>query len=191
MERILDQSPATTGLLLTPVPIALGVMAPVSGILADRVGPVLPTVVGMLLAALALGILGFAPLAPLAGSVALLAVLGVGLGLFTPPNNSTIMGSAPANRLGVAGGMLNMTRSVGTSVGVAATGAVLAINLAAQLGAPVERTTDAPPAALLPALAETFLFLAAMSLLTAVLSATRGGQPAASAGANVQVESGV
>ena len=190
MERILNQSPASTGLLLTPIPIALGIMAPAAGILVDRVGPVLPTVAGMLLAAAALAGFAAAPTSALVLAVVLLALLGVGLGLFTPPNNSTIMGSAPANRLGVAGGMLNMTRSLGTSVGVAATGAVLAVRLAAHLGAPVARTTDAPPVALLPALEETFVFLAVVSALAGLLSLTRRA-PAAGGGPQVHVETGL
>lgn len=88
------------------------------------------------------------------------------------------MGSAPANRLGIAGGVLNMTRSIGTSLGVAATGAVLAVRLAARLGGEIARTTDAPLAALVPSLHEALLFLAVLALGAAVLSATRGGQPA-------------
>jgi EmrB/QacA subfamily drug resistance transporter len=173
LERVLDQSPASTGLLLTPIPIALGVMAPVAGALVDRIGAVAPTVVGMLAAAVALFALAIAPI-DLSLTLLLLALLGVGLGLFTPPNNSTIMGSAPANRLGTAGGILNMTRSIGTSLGVAATGAVLAIRLAARLGTAVARTTDAPPSALLPALHETFAFLGVLAVVAAVLSASRG-----------------
>jgi hypothetical protein len=123
----------------------------------------------------------------------LFALLGIGLGLFTPPNNSTIMGSAPAHRLGVAGGILNMTRSLGTSLGVAATGAVLAIRLADRLGSQVARTTDAPPSALLPALHETLLFLAGLAIVAALLSASRGAQAATQGtqSATLHVESGV
>jgi EmrB/QacA subfamily drug resistance transporter len=193
LERILGQSPARAGVLLTPIPIALGVMAPVAGTLVDRIGPVPPTVAGMLAAAAALLGLALTPVGSLAATVALLALLGVGLGLFTPPNNSAIMGSAPAHRLGVAGGVLNMTRSLGTSVGVAAAGAVLAIRLAARLGTQVARTTDAPPDALLPAFHETLLFLAVLAVVAALLSATRGGQAVATGAsrASVHVEGGL
>jgi EmrB/QacA subfamily drug resistance transporter len=192
-ERVLNQTPAETGLLLTPVPIALGLMAPISGVLVDRYGPVLPTVTGMLAAALALGGFALGAGTALPVTLVLLALLGVGLGLFTPPNNSAIMGSAPANRLGVAGGILNMTRSLGTSVGVAATGAVLAGLLAAQLGYQVARTTDAPITALLPALDKTLLFLASLAVLAAIISASRGSQSVASAGSQavLHVDSGV
>jgi EmrB/QacA subfamily drug resistance transporter len=49
-----------------------------------------------------------------------LAVLGIGLGLFTPPNNAMVMGAIPACSSGVGGGLLNMARGLGTSLGVAA-----------------------------------------------------------------------
>jgi len=173
LERILGQSAAQTGLLLTPIPIALGVLAPVAGTLADRIGPAPPTVAGMASAAVALAALALMPDLTLPATVGLLALLGVGLGLFTPPNNAAVMGSAPANRLGVAGGILNMARSLGTSLGVAATGAVLTIRLATRLGAQAARTLDAPPVTLLPAFHETLLFLAALAIVAGLLSTLR------------------
>ena len=42
------------------------------------------------------------------------------------------MASAPADWLGTAGGILNMTRSLGTSLGVALTGAILMFSMAKQ-----------------------------------------------------------
>jgi MFS family permease len=142
----------------------------------DRIGAAAPTVVGMLASAVALVGLAVEGPGALLVTLLLLALLGIGLGLFTPPNNSTIMGSAPANRLGVAGGILNMTRSLGTSLGVAATGAVLAIRLAARSNSEVARTTDAPPSVLLPAIDETLLFLAVLALVAALLSGLRGAK---------------
>jgi MFS family permease len=173
LERILGQTAAQTGLLLTPIPIALAVLAPISGALADRIGPVAPTVAGMAAAALALAALAFLTDAALPATLGFLALLGIGLGLFTPPNNAAVMGSAPTHRLGVAGGILNMTRSIGTSLGVASTGAVLAIRLSARLGTPVARTLDAPPSALLPVFHETLLFLAGLAFLAGLLSTVR------------------
>ena len=173
LERILGQTAAQTGLLLTPIPIALGLLAPIAGTLADRVGPAPPTVAGMASAAVALAALALAPNLMLPATLVLLGLLGIGLGLFTPPNNAAVMGSAPANRLGVAGGILNMTRSLGTSLGVAATGAVLAIRLSGTIGGQAARTLDAPASALLPAFHETLLFLAGLALVAGLLSTFR------------------
>lgn len=48
-----------------------------------------------------------------------LAVLGIGLGVFTPANNSMIMTSIPNRVAGIGGGLVNMTRALGTALGVA------------------------------------------------------------------------
>ncbi len=170
LERIRGHAPAETGLLLTPIPVALGLFAPVAGALADRVGSRLPTVAGMLLAAIALAAVAFLPRAPFTAILGALALLGIGLGLFTPANNTAIMASAPPNRLGVAGGILNMTRSLGTSLGVAASGAVLAVRLAAEVGHHVERTTEVTAGELLPAFETALFVLAAAALIAAVVS---------------------
>jgi hypothetical protein len=109
----------------------------------------------------------------LALTLPILALLGVGLGLFTPANNSSIMAAVPTNRLGIASGILNMTRSVGTSLGVAATGAILTVLLSIQLGRTILTTQELPPEALRAPFHESLLFLAGLALLAAALSATR------------------
>ncbi|MBR7828207.1 MFS transporter [Actinospica sp. MGRD01-02] len=55
----------------------------------------------------------------------LLAVLGLGLGAFTPANNTLVMGAIPARSAGTGGGLLNMTRGLGTALGVALVALVL------------------------------------------------------------------
>ncbi|MGW5127762.1 MFS transporter [Streptomyces sp. NPDC004069] len=61
--------------------------------------------------------------------VPLLALVGVGLGMFTPANNALIMGAIPARSSGTGGGLVNMTRGLGTALGVALV--TLALHLAA------------------------------------------------------------
>jgi EmrB/QacA subfamily drug resistance transporter len=173
-ERILHDDPGRTGLLLSPVPIAIGLLAPLSGLLADRIGSRLPTVLGMLVAGASLGALALLPGSGLAPLLLVLAALGAGLGFFTPANNSAVMGSAPPHRLGVAGGVLNMTRSVGTSLGVAGTGAVLALRLAAAVGHPVAGTVGVPAGALTASFQQTLAFLAILAVAAAAVSSTRG-----------------
>jgi Major Facilitator Superfamily len=72
--------------------------------------------------------------APDAISVILLGLLGVGLGIYTPANNAEIMGSVPAREAAAAGGMVNMTRGIGTALGVAVVS--LGLHAGTSLGQP-------------------------------------------------------
>jgi MFS family permease len=51
--------------------------------------------------------------------VPVLALTGLGLGTFTPANNTMIMGAVPARSSGTGGGLVNMARGLGTALGVA------------------------------------------------------------------------
>jgi MFS family permease len=56
--------------------------------------------------------------------VALLVTVGAGLGLFNSANNAGIMESVPAEQSGLASGLLNMSRGLGTALGLATATAV-------------------------------------------------------------------
>ncbi len=64
---------------------------------------------------------------------AVLAVLGLGLGVFTPANNASVMASFPVRDSGTAGGLVNMSRGLGTALGVALV--TLALHLWSAAGA--------------------------------------------------------
>jgi EmrB/QacA subfamily drug resistance transporter len=125
LERVVGYSVELTGSLLVPIPLAMAVVAPWAGSVSDRRGPRLMTTAGMLLSALAcflLMLLGES--SHLAMLMGILIMLGIGMGLFTPPNNSAIMGAAPRDKLSVAGGLLNMMRSLGLIFGVDISGLI-------------------------------------------------------------------
>jgi EmrB/QacA subfamily drug resistance transporter len=111
------------GFVLTALPAALIVVAPFAGRVSDRLGARLPTAAGMAVTAAALGMLA-AQHRSVPVVVVLLAVLGLGVGAFTPANNASIMASAPRAQSGAAGGVLNMTRGLGGALGVAVVGIV-------------------------------------------------------------------
>ena len=103
-------SPLAAGLRLAIIPIAIGVVAPISGLLFDRFGSRLPTLTGMLTCAASLVLLYFAldgTRADLLGVMIALGIFGVGQGLFTAANNTAIMAAAPEDLSGEAGGLLN------------------------------------------------------------------------------------
>ncbi len=141
------------GLELMAMPVALGITAPFAGRAADRFGARPLTVGGMLLAAAALAILG-STRPPGLAFLLLLGVTGAGLGCFTPPNNAAIMGSVPRQQAGVASGVLNMTRGIGTALGLAVTGLLFA----------VAGGQSVSPAAVGRAFSAAALFLAATAL---------------------------
>jgi EmrB/QacA subfamily drug resistance transporter len=126
LERGLGQSAGRAGLELAAAPIALGLTAPFAGRLAERIGARSLTVTGMAVAAMAMGLQVI-----MHGSVwqveIELALVGMGLGLFTPPNNAAIMGSVPRHHSGVASGVLNTTRGLGTAMGLAFAGLIFGL----------------------------------------------------------------
>jgi EmrB/QacA subfamily drug resistance transporter len=126
LEHARHLSPTRAGLELGALPIALAVVAPFAGRARDRVGARIPTVSGMVLAAVLLAALAVSDRSSIS-VVVLLAGIGAGLGLFTPANNAAIMAAAPREHSGMAGGVLNLTRGLGTALGVAVTGLTLGL----------------------------------------------------------------
>ncbi|GAA3911259.1 MFS transporter [Halomonas cibimaris] len=127
-------SPLLTAWLFTPWPLALMVVGPLAGRLADRINPSVLSTVG--LGVLAVGFIALALVdesTGIAGSLWRVALCGIGFGLFQPPNNREMMASLPAARSANASGVMSTTRTVGQSLGVALVGAVLALGLAVQV----------------------------------------------------------
>ena len=128
MENVLGYAAGMTGLLLTPVPLSMAIVAPFSGNISDKYGSRIMTTAGMVAASIGcLAMIFLSSTTPVWLLILELLVIGVGMGMFTPPNNSAIMGAAPRDKLSVAGGILNMTRSLGSIFGVAVSSLVLAI----------------------------------------------------------------
>jgi MFS family permease len=125
-EHAVGLGTARSGLELMAFPVAFGLVAPFAGRVADRVGARPLCVSGMALVAVALVLLG--ALRPSTGWFLLLLVcIGVGMGLFVSPNNASIMGAAPEQQAGMASGVLNMTRGLGTALGLAVTATVFTV----------------------------------------------------------------
>ncbi|HEX8170935.1 MAG TPA: MFS transporter [Thermoanaerobaculia bacterium] len=127
------------GLVLTAQPIVMALVAPMSGALSDRIGSRLLAAAGMLILAGGLVLLALSTSASLAVIAGGLAVVGLGVGLFTSPNNSALMGAAPRERQGIAAGVLATARNVGMVLGVGISGAVFTTYLARGGAAPLAR----------------------------------------------------
>ena len=125
LAHVKELSAGGLGAMLTAVPLALSVSSPAAGWLSDRFGPRLLCPMGMAILAAGLATLALAgPGDGLPSIAARLAACGVGMGLFQPPNNSSVMGTLPRERFGSGGGMLATARNVGMVIGIALSGAL-------------------------------------------------------------------
>jgi EmrB/QacA subfamily drug resistance transporter len=125
MQNILGYSPLEAGIRFLPSTLLIIVAAPVAGRLTDRIGPRIPIVVGLTLAAIALYLqsqitidTGYDYLLPT------FALMGLGIGLTMSPMSTAAMNAVHEAKAGVASGILSMSRMVGGTFGVAAVGAL-------------------------------------------------------------------
>ena len=114
LQGVRGYSPIQAALLILPMPLVSGIVGPLGGRWADRIGGTLPATLGLATQGVSLVLLALlTPTTPYPLIALGLTVMGVGSGLFWSPNTSTTMSAAPRARLGIASGMLNTMRNVG------------------------------------------------------------------------------
>ncbi|MBM4348389.1 MAG: MFS transporter [Deltaproteobacteria bacterium] len=120
LQNIAGYSPSKTGMLIFPVALTVMVMAPIGGRVSDWVGVRVPATLGLILTSLT--IFSFVFLKGEVSDYEILwrqVILGIGIGLFSPANNSAIIGSLPKVNVGVASSFLALSRNLGIVIGVA------------------------------------------------------------------------
>jgi MFS family permease len=166
-------TPARSGAWLAVLPLAALLCAPVAGRFADKIGARALTTAGMVLTAIGLWLLSQLGAMP-AGLrlVTGLVLIGVGLGLFTVPNASSLLSLVPAERLGLASGLQGTFRNLGLAAGIAFTGAVVTARYHTHSGTTLR--IGAPGGvdhlAFVLATREAFQALAVLALVAAVLA---------------------
>jgi MFS family permease len=163
-------SAGQAGLLMIVQPIVMAFLAPTSGWISDRIGSRAPASLGML--CLAVGLFGLSRLdaeTPIIVIALIMVLTGLGLGLFASPNNSAIMGAVPANRRGVAAGVVATARQIGLAFGVAISGSLFAALLTSAGG-----TIAAAGPPFFFAFDWTFKVIAALALIGVFTSYNRG-----------------
>jgi len=128
LQSIGGLSAAQTGLALIPISLVFVAVSQLSGPLMKRLGARVMTACGMGfmgggLVLLVLTLEG----ANLAAIEAALATIGIGLGLNTGPVNAVAVASLPPRRSGTASGLINTTRMVGATLGIASLGTIYAV----------------------------------------------------------------
>lgn len=172
LQEMRSFGPGQAGLMLSVVPVALGISAPISGVLSDRYGTRKLTVIGLLIALA--GYIGVTTLTlntSVLGYVLRFFPIGIGMGVFQSPNNSAVMGNVPRERLGIASGLLSITRTMGQTTGIAILNAIYAGQALVFTGAVVAGgATNAPVAAQMQALQITNIVIAGFVGLAFVFS---------------------
>ncbi len=174
LSEVLGMDVLAIGFLLGVTPLMMGIVSPIAGTLSDKTGVRTPAVAGLLILSLVYFAFLSLGLETTWWHFAALAVpYGIGIGLFQSPTSSAIMGGVPAEYMGVAGGLLHLTRLMGQVVGIAVLGSIWAARIASASGGslPEGGATAAPPIAQVAGLHTVFVISGVITLTAAVIAA--------------------
>lgn len=122
LQEILKFNPMITGLLILPYSVTLSVTAPFSGNWAGKHGSRILTMAGPLVYIIALVIFTTFNETTKAWEIIVASgIMGIGNGLFQSPSNTAIITSVKKSELGIASGILALSRNMGNIMGVALT----------------------------------------------------------------------
>lgn len=121
-------SEITTGLLMTPWPLATMIVSPIAARYVERHNPGVVAAVGMGVFMLGIVLLLTCGASPSVWNIAWrMAVCGLGFGMFQTPNGIVMLMSTPVHRSGGAGGMQSTARLVGQTLGATVVSTVFAL----------------------------------------------------------------
>jgi EmrB/QacA subfamily drug resistance transporter len=132
LQNILAFSPSKVGILIFPLSLTVMVLAPLGGKISDRVGARIPATLG--LAVISLTMFSFTFLKSQVSDYHIVwrhVVIGVGIALFNPANNSAIIGSLPREKIGLASSFVALSRNLGMMIGIAFAEMVIALRIPA------------------------------------------------------------
>src|SRR5215472_16628159 len=125
MENVHGLDAVATGVRLLPLTGMMIVGAPLAGQLITRIGPRIPMVAGMLMAAAALfGLSRLGLASSLNDTILWFALLGLGLSPVMVGATEVIVGNAEVELAGVASGLQSTAMQVGGTIGTAVLGAI-------------------------------------------------------------------
>jgi EmrB/QacA subfamily drug resistance transporter len=179
-QTVLGLAPLTAGLLVVPLSVGLTATSQLVGHFSSRFSARMLCTAGLLCtssAVFALSMIG--PEASNAGIIGSVVLIGIGGGLFHPPNNTNVLSQVPHEYLGAASGFFTMARNFGQAIGVSLAAAILSHGLhsggVAGLAPGSGAVADGPYlTAYVESQAMAYRVAAALGLVGALLSALRG-----------------
>lgn len=129
-----EDTPLWAGVFMLPLTIGFLIAGPVSGFLSDRFGARLFSTTGLVAVACSfLGLLALPVNFDYGLFAALLLLNGLGQGMFSAPNTSSIMGSVSPEYRGVASGMRSTFQNSGTALSIGVFFSLMVSGLASSL----------------------------------------------------------
>jgi len=127
LENVKGLEPDEVAFFLMIIPVLMFIFAPLSGKLSDKIGPRILTTTGVIILIGGLILFGrVEETSPLLHIALALGVIGAGIGLFTTPNSSALMGSVLSGQRAVTSGIVATSRNIGLAMGVAISTAMFA-----------------------------------------------------------------
>jgi MFS family permease len=176
MQDVLHHSPSFMGLIFLSAPIFTITLAPVIGQLTDRIGPRIPTSIGVLLTmaaflvGMALGIDSHWVVPAL-----LMALTGLAQGCFNTANQTALLASVPREYRGFATGMVQMTFGLGSLLGTSLASVLLTVMFRYASGLPDAAPSAESPTSFVFAMNATYAVCLALTVVALVASLMRGG----------------
>lgn len=133
LQSVRGLAPASAGAVLMCFPLAMGISAPISGHISDKIGYKALTTAGLFIASSAyLGLYFIDATTGFFVIYILLILMGIGMGIFQSPNNSSIMSAVPRECLGVAASVNALVRNLGMVSGITMAMAIYSLKMASQ-----------------------------------------------------------
>ena len=177
IDGILERGPVIIGVMLAVISFVHSAFSAAGGWLIDRAGARPVGLAGLLLAAAGMAYMAFLqPDSGLADAAVRLAVVGMGLGLFSAAAYALMLSSVPAARFSTAAAALSLAQALGAVLAVAIVGGLFALRSDHHL-AGLETAAAAEILAFTRAFREVFLLGAATGLLAAAAYLFSGPKP--------------
>ncbi|WP_193100280.1 MDR family MFS transporter [Burkholderia sp. Z1] len=148
LQVVKGSTPSQAGMQLLPMMGGMLAMSVISGRLISRLGSYrMFPIAGTLIGGIALALLSTLTLdTPLHTMYAYMALLGIGLGMVMPVLTLAVQNTVEFRHMGVATSGATLFRSIGSSIGVAAFGALFSHGLQSRMLQALPAGTELPPA---------------------------------------------
>jgi MFS family permease len=176
LQDVLHLSPSFMGLLFLAAPVFTISLAPLTGVITDRVGPRVPASIGVLMTMTAFAVaMGLGIGSHWAIAAALLALTGIGQGFFNTANQTAVIASVPREYRGFATGMVQMSFGLGALLGTSLGSALLSAMFRYASGVPDATPSGADPASFVFAAKATYAVCLGLTAVAFAASLMRGG----------------